>query len=163
MEESSSTGKIMAVIRIRGIIDARPEVRTTMEMLHLRKKFRATLVTNDPTYMGMLNRIKDYSTFGEIDLATLTLLLRNRGELKEGGKITDEWLANNTEFKSVEELAKAIIEGKIKFNKINWLKPYFKLRPPKKGFKRSTKRAWKDKGELGYRGNHINDLLRRMM
>ncbi len=163
MEGSSSDSKIMAVIRIRGLIDARPEVRATMEMLRLKRKFRATLVPNEAAYLGMLNRIKDYSTFGEIDLATLSLLLRNRGELKDGGRLTDEWLAKNTEFKTVEELAKAIIDGKVRFHKIDWLKPYFRLRPPRKGFKRSTKRAWRDKGELGYRGNDINELIRRMM
>ncbi|HDD68996.1 MAG TPA: 50S ribosomal protein L30 [Candidatus Korarchaeota archaeon] len=163
MEERGPNYKVMAVIRIRGLIDARPEVRKTMEMLHLKRKFRATLVPHEPAQLGMLHRIKDYSTFGEIDLNTLTLLLRNRGELKEGGRLTDKWLAENTEFKSVEELAEAILDGKIKFHKISWLKPYFRLHPPKKGFKRSTKRPWRDKGELGYRGAYINELLRRMI
>ncbi|RLG47884.1 MAG: 50S ribosomal protein L30 [Thermoproteota archaeon] len=163
MEGNSSDSKVMAVVRIRGIIDARPEVRTTMEMLHLKRKFRATIISNEPAHLGMLSRIKDYSTFGEIDLNTLILLLRKRGELKDGGRLTDEWLAENTEFKGIDELAKAIINGKIKFHKISWLKPYFRLKPPRKGFKRSTKRAWKDKGELGYRGSDINELLRRMI
>ena len=163
MKGTGSDGRVMAVIRIRDLIDARPEVRTTMEMLHLKRKFRATIIPKEPTQLGMLNRIKDYSTYGEIDLDTLSLLLKKRGELKNGGKLTDEWLSENTEFNSIEDLARAIINDKVKFHKIGWLKPYFRLRPPRKGFKRSTKRAWKDKGELGYRGNDINELLRRMI
>jgi len=46
---------------------------------------------------------------------------------------------------------------------LEWLKPYFRLTPPKGGFKRTTKRAWTDGGELGYRGDEINKLLRRMI
>lgn len=161
--EEDRDGKILAVIRIRGLIDARPDVRTTMEMLRLKRRFWATLVPNEPAYMGMLRKVKDYSTFGEIELETLTMLLEKRGELREGGRLTDEWLRENTEFESTKALAEAILDGRVRFHKINWIKPYFRLHPPKKGFKRSTKRPWKDKGELGYRGNHINELLRRMI
>jgi large subunit ribosomal protein L30 len=36
------------------------------------------------------------------------------------------------------------------------------MHPPKKGFKTSVKRPYKSKGELGYRGEKINELAVRM-
>jgi large subunit ribosomal protein L30 len=36
------------------------------------------------------------------------------------------------------------------------------MHPPKKGFKRTVKRPYRDRGELGYRGEAINELIKRM-
>ena len=154
---------IMAVVRIRGRVGIKPDIRHTLDMLRIRRKFWATIVPYTPSYKGMLHKVKDYSTYGEIDRETLIELLKYRGRLRQGGKITDEWLRENTEFNSIEELADAILLGKIKFHKLEWVIPYFRLRPPKGGFKKSTKRSWNDGGELGYRGKEINRLLRRMI
>jgi large subunit ribosomal protein L30 len=38
-----------------------------------------------------------------------------------------------------------------------------RLRPPKKGFKRSVKRAYRSGGEYGDRGEEINLLMRKMI
>ncbi len=157
------TVPIMAVVRIRGRVGIKPDIRYTLDMLRIRRKFWATIVPYTPSYKGMLHKVKDYSTYGEVDEETLVELLRYRGRLRNGGKITDEWLRENTEFESVEGLAGVILSGKVKFHKLEWVIPYFRLRPPKGGFKRSTKRSWNDGGELGYRGEEINRLLRRMI
>jgi len=154
---------LMAVIRIRGRVDVKPDIRMTLEMLHLRRKFWATLVPLTDSYRGMLHKVKDYSTYGEIDRDTLIALLRERGELREGGKLSDECLVANSEFSTIEELADALLAGEAQIHKLRWMKPYFRLHPPKGGFKRTTKRAWNDGGELGYRGKEINTLLRRMI
>ncbi|RLF04033.1 MAG: 50S ribosomal protein L30 [Thermoprotei archaeon] len=153
----------MAVVRIRGRVGIKPDIRYTLDMLHIRRKFWATIVPLTPSYRGMLHKVKDYTTYGEISRDTLIELLRNRGELTNGGKLTDSWLKENTEFSTIEELADALISGKARLHKLEWLKPYFRLTPPKGGFKRTTKRAWTDGGELGYRGDEINKLLRRMI
>ena len=153
----------MAVVRIRGRVDIKPDIRYTLDMLHIRRKFWATIVPLTPSYRGMLHKVKDYTTYGEISRDTLIELLRNRGELTNGGKLTDDWLRENTEFSTIEELADALISGKMRLHRLEWLKPYFRLTPPKGGFKRTTKRAWTDGGELGYRGDEINKLLRRMI
>jgi len=39
----------------------------------------------------------------------------------------------------------------------------FRLRPPKKGFKGKVKRSFAAGGEAGYRGEEINELLKRMV
>ncbi|MDK2463610.1 MAG: 50S ribosomal protein L30 [Candidatus Korarchaeota archaeon] len=154
---------LIAVVRIRGRVDVRPEIRRTMEMLHVKRKFWATIVPATESYMGMLRVVKDYTTYGEIDKDTLVELLRRRGELRSGGRVTEEWLRENTEFDGVDDLVEALISGKARLHKLEWLKPYFRLHPPSGGFKRTTKRGYRDGGELGYRGRDINALLRRMM
>ncbi len=157
---------LMAIVRIRGRVDIKPDIRHTLDMLHIRRKFWATVIPLTPSYKGMLHKVKDYTTYGEIDRETLIQLLKARGELTTGGRLTDEWLEEHKEetgFSSVEELVDAVMKGEVKLHKLQWLKPYFRLHPPKGGFKKTTKRAWNDGGELGYRGKEINRLLRRMI
>ncbi|MDK2372880.1 MAG: 50S ribosomal protein L30 [Candidatus Korarchaeota archaeon] len=157
---------LMAVVRIRGRVDIKPDIRHTLDMLHMKRKFWATVVPLTPSYKGMLHKVKDYTTYGEIDRETLIQLLKARGELTTGGRLTDGWLEKHrkeTGFSSVEELVDAVMGGEVRLHKLKWLKPYFRLHPPKGGFKKTTKRAWNDGGELGYRGKEINRLLRRMI
>ncbi|MEM2203989.1 MAG: 50S ribosomal protein L30, partial [Sulfolobales archaeon] len=45
----------------------------------------------------------------------------------------------------------------------NIVKPVFRLHPPSGGFKGSIKKPYGNGGELGYRGQDINDLIRRMI
>ena len=152
---------LYAVIRIRGTIGVRKDIQETLRHLRLVRKFHCVLVPNDETHVGMLKRAKDYITWGEIDLDTLEELLRKRGRLIGDKPITDEY-AQKIGYKDVRDLAKAILDGKIKYKKLPDIKPVFRLAPPRGGFK-STKRPFKVGGDLGYRGAAINDLLRRMM
>jgi len=46
--------------------------------------------------------------------------------------------------------------------KIKPLKPWFALSPPRKGFKRSTKRLYGQKGILGH-NKELTALVKRMM
>lgn len=152
---------LYAVIRIRGIIGVRKDIQETLRHLRLVRKFHCVLVPNDETHVGMLKKAKDYITWGEIDLDTLEELLRKRGRLIGDKPITDEY-AQKIGYKDVRDLAKAILDGKIKYKELPDIKPVFRLAPPRGGFK-STKRPFKVGGDLGYRGAAINDLLRRMM
>jgi len=151
----------IAVIRIRGRVDVPPDVKTTLKLLRLHKKFHAVIIDDRPSYLGMLKRIQDYVTWGEVDCETLALLLRRRGRLEGGVKLTDDYVKKYG-FSSIEEFAKAIIEGKAKITDLPKLKPVFRLSPPSGGFKGTIKRHHKDGGELGYRGRAINELIRKM-
>jgi len=152
---------LYAVIRIRGIIGVKKDIQETLRHLRLVRKFHCVLVPNDETHVGMLKKAKDYITWGEIDLDTLEELLRKRGRLIGDKPITDEY-AQKIGYKDVRDLAKALLDGKIKYKELPEVKPVFRLAPPRGGFK-STKRPFKVGGDLGYRGTAINDLLRRMM
>jgi large subunit ribosomal protein L30 len=88
-------------------------------------------------------------------------LLRARLRVKgQGNKKVDEKRLKERTGLDFEELANALLKGKA-LKEFENLKPVLRLRPPSKGFK-STRLPW-PKGDLGYRGKEINELLRRMM
>jgi len=139
----------IAVVRVRGSVNLRKEVKDTLNLLRLYRKNYCVVVDSNPSFIGMIKRVKDYVTYGEIDDATYKELLEKRGE----------------EYKGREEDRK----GRIKYRKFilvdgKKIKPFFRLNPPRKGFgRKGIKVSFKAHGGLGYRGDRINDLLKRMI
>jgi large subunit ribosomal protein L30 len=155
------------IIRIRGTVDVRPEVEHTLYLLRLRQRFAASLYHSSlPGLEGMLQKIRDWATWGEIDRDTLIQLIRVRGRLIGDKPITDEWVQKNLGlYGGIPELADKLLSGEIMYHKLEdkGVKPFFRLHPPRGGFKGSIKRHYGDGGELGYRGTAINELVRRML
>jgi large subunit ribosomal protein L30 len=158
-----STPKTMLVIRIRGAPHCNYKIEDTMKMLRLHHVNHAVLLQNDKTIAGMLNRVKDYVAFGEVDEKTVLKILRTRALLVGNKPLTEEHLVNKTEFKTYEELAKAVAESKLKVKDIYNLKPVFRFGPPKGGFRGSIKKAFNSGGPLGYVGAYINSLANKMI
>lgn len=153
---------LIAVIRIRGIPDRNPDERKTLELLKLHRVYHCVLLHDTPSLRGMLKKIEYSVTYGEIDKNTLAELLRRRGRLQGGKALTDEYL-KSIGLSSIEELAEALLEGRVEVSKLPSLKPVFRLHPPKGGFKGSLKKHVNEGGELGYRGSAINDLIKLMI
>ena len=117
--------KKIAVVRIRGLVTIRRDIKDTLDMLRLYRKNYCVILEDKPSVIGMLKKINDYVTWGEIDEATLKLLAEKRGEKD---------------------------------------KKFFRLQPPRKGFERKgIKKPFSVGGALGYRGEKISDLIKRMM
>jgi len=154
--------KCLVAIRIRGVSDISHEINDTMSMLRLTRNCHATLVDNRPAYNGMLRKSKDYLTWGEISQESIALLLKKRGRLVGDKKLTDEY-AKELGYKSLDNLAEALFKVEVECTSLPKVKPVFRLRPPRKGFKGKVKRSYAAGGELGYRGETINDLLKRMV
>ena len=92
-----------------------------LHMLHLDVPNACCVVEDVPWQMGMVHRVKDIVTWGEVSDEVLAQL-RKRGD-------------------------KA-----------------FRLNPPRKGYgRKGIKNAFSQGGALGYRGEKINDLLKRML
>ncbi|MET1159418.1 MAG: 50S ribosomal protein L30 [Thermoprotei archaeon] len=160
--------ELYAIIRIRGRVDVPPDVDYTLKLLRLHKKFHMVIYPKDlPGLEGMLRKAKDWITWGEIDYDTLVEVLKKRGRIVGNKPLTDEIVDKMLEKHGIKggipALAKAMFEGKITLHKLEWIKPVFRLHPPRGGFKRSTKRPYNDGGELGYRGKAINELIKRML
>jgi large subunit ribosomal protein L30 len=153
--------KSLLVIRIRGAINLPVRVKDTLHMLRIDRNNYATLIDDRPDYIGMLQKSKDYITWGESNLKTIRLILEKRGEVQGGKKLTKEHL-REMGYESFEELAQALFKCEADLNKLQEVKPFFRLHPPRKGFKASVKRSYRNKGELGYRGEDINKLAERM-
>ncbi len=139
-----------AVIRLRGLVKVRKDVKDTLKMLRLNRKMHCVLLKEDDVVKGMLQKTKDRITWGEIDDNILKLLVKKRGRKLGNKRLTKE---------EAEDIFNKIKENQ---KTPNTIKPVFRLTPPSKGFKNSVKQHY-PKGELGYRGKEINKLLKRMI
>jgi len=159
---SNHNEKNMVILRIRGSVAIRKELEYTFKLLHLHKKNHATIIRGHPTHLGMLQKIKDYATWGEASIETIALLLSKKGRLKGNRRLTDNHVKENFRWDSINSFAEAIAKKKIDIWKLPTLKPVFRLHPPKGGFHGSIKKPY-PKGELGYRGEDINKLIKKMI
>ncbi len=152
---------MLAVIRIAGSVGTRREVKDTLKMLRLKDVNNCVLLEEKPEIKGMIEKCRDYITYGEVDKETLVALLKKRLRLAGNRRVDEKTLKEVANFDSFENFAAALLEGKTKIKNFEQLQQVFRLTPPSKGFK-STKEHY-PKGDLGYRGNEINELLKRMI
>lgn len=138
------------VIRIRGSVGLRNDIKDTFSMLRLNRKMNCIVLKDTDVNKGMLQKVRNWITYGEIDDNVLKYLVEKRGRKLGNKRLTKE--------ESQEILNKIKENQKIP----NEIKPVFRLSPPSKGFKKSIKQHY-PKGELGYRGKEINELLKRMI
>ena len=139
---------MFAVVRIRGSVNVEKGVGDTLTMLNLKSPNHCVAIPETKQYLGMLRKTKDRITWGKIDKKTLSKLLEKRG------KIPKEKL-KEMKMKNFDDLSEALMKNKLK------LKLMFRLNPPIHGFK-STRLPY-PKGDLGSRGEKINELLERMV
>jgi large subunit ribosomal protein L30 len=151
-----------AAIRVRGIVNVDPDTKKTLELLNLTRANHCVVLDESPVTKGMLNVVKDYITWGEIDKEVLLKLISSRGRLEGDKKITDDYVKSSTSYGNITKLSEAILDNKFKYKEIPSIKPIFRLNPPKKGYE-GIKRSFKNKGALGYRGKEINKLIERMI
>jgi len=154
--------KCLVVVKIRGTVRAQKETRETLDFLHLTHTNHAVLIDGRAAYKGMLQRVNSYITYGEPTKETVTIMLQKRGRLVGDKKLTEEYV-QKVGYKTIDELADAIVSCKVQFQKLPDIQPKFKLHPPSKGYKGKTKKGFKAGGEAGYRGEAINDLVKRMV
>ncbi|MFH1664367.1 MAG: 50S ribosomal protein L30 [archaeon] len=153
---------MLAVIRIRGSIKTKKKLNDTMEMLRLFRVNHMVLVPEDKQNRKMIEKVKDFVTFGEIEAKTFERVLNKRALIAGNIKISLEFLKEK-KINSVQELAEKILSGKTKLSELG-IKPVFRLKPPRKGFERQgIKKPFSLGGALGYRATQINELINRMV
>jgi len=151
-----------AVVRVRGTVNVKHEIENTMKLLNLTRVNHCVIVPDDPTVRGMLNKAKDYITWGEVSEQNLARLIKFKGRLMGDRPIDDNYILENSDFTSIMSLAKGVSSDKFMFKDLANVKPVFRLGPPRKGYE-GIKRSYRNRGALGYRGQDMNDLLERML
>ena len=147
-EKKTESKGNLAVIRVRGLCKVEEGIKDTMNMLRLYRRNFCIVVPNNEKYYGMIKKVKDYVTWGEIDDVTFNLLVEKRGE----------------EYKGEASGKKGDMEGKFIKKGDKKIKKFFRLNMPKKGFgRKGIKVAFSKGGTLGYRGEKINEIIKRML
>jgi large subunit ribosomal protein L30 len=99
------------VVRIKGQADVPYWASTTMTLLKLDKKYRATILPAKENTLGMLNKVKHYISWIELDNDLAKDILDKKARKSGYQKITPEDL-KELGFNSIDELATALAEGK---------------------------------------------------
>lgn len=151
-----------AIVRIRGHVRRSAAVEDTLRMLRLTRTNHCVIVSQNDATRGMVLKVKDFVTWGDVSAETVAKLLLKRGRSESDGRISDAYVKSNSKFKSIWEFAQALTKGEATGNDIRGLRPVLRLHPPRGGFK-AIKRPFRDFGDLGYRGEAINPLLDSMI
>lgn len=153
----------LVVIRIRGTVGISRRIADTMKKLRLFKKHNCSVVNDTKEIRGMLTKIKDYCTFGEVDAKTFEELLTKRGRIIGNKPFTEDWLRKYGKL-DLKQFVDKFMKGEVALKDVPGLRPYFRLSPPKGGFERAgIKKPFSVGGVLGYRKEKIVELIRRMI
>ena len=72
------TNQLVAIIRLRGTINARPEIDDTLTLLKLYRRNYCVVYPKTSSILGMIHVVKDYVTWGEIS-SELSQQLQKQG------------------------------------------------------------------------------------
>lgn len=134
--------KLLAVVRVRGTNNVRESIEHTLGRLNLKHVNNLSLVYGTKSNLGMVRKCNDFIAYGEIAQELVEKLLEKKGVKPTG---------------SVSEL----VAGK-KTPKALGIKMPLKMKPPRRGY-RDIKAGFNAGGDLGYRGEKISELVKRMM
>jgi large subunit ribosomal protein L30 len=148
------------VVRIKGTVNIPQQAKRTLDGLNLDKRFRATIVPESAEYLGMLRKVKDEVAWARADVSIVKELLEKRGRKSGYRPITKPDLPK--EYNNMDDLASAIAENKVAMSKLEGIKPWFALSPPKGGFKRKTKTQYMQDGILG-EDSDLPEIVKRML
>jgi large subunit ribosomal protein L30 len=148
------------VVRIRGTVNIPHWANNTLDNLNLDKRFRATVIPENPESLGMLRKVKEMVAWTSADATIIKELLEKKGKKTGFKSITNSDLPEG--YSTIEELASAIADNKIALSKIRSIKPWFALNSPRGGFKRKTKTQYSQDGILG-EDKGLTDIVKRML
>ena len=69
------------VVRVRSDVGVERSIKETMHMLNLTKVNHAVIIPENDQYRGMLQKAKDYITWGAADKELVENMLRERGRM----------------------------------------------------------------------------------
>jgi large subunit ribosomal protein L30 len=148
------------VVRIKGTVNIPQWAQATLDGLNLDRRFRATIVPENQEYLGMLRKVKEVVAWTKADAGIVKELLEKRGRKTGYKPLTKTDLPK--EYKSMDDLASAIADNKVAMSKLEGIKPWFALSPPKGGFKRKTKTQYAQEGVLGD-DSELVEIVKRML
>jgi large subunit ribosomal protein L30 len=152
---------LILVVNLHGAINSSAPVRKALNALWVAKRFSASVVEDDAQTVGMLKLCKDYVAWSKVDEPLLGDLLKKRGRVSST-RALDQASLKQLGYKKHEELAAKMMTEKLRLSAIEGLLPYFRLAPPRGGFKKSLRRQFTERGLLG-NNPKLEEVVRRMI
>ena len=152
---------LILVVNLHGMINSSAPVRQALNELWVAKKFSASVVPDDPPTVGMLKLCKDYVAWTAVGEELLSDLLKKRGMVSTNSSL-DPASLKALGFRKHEDLAAKMVKEQTRLSAVKGVLPYFRLAPPKGGFKRSLRRQATEKGLLG-NNPRLEEVVRRMI
>ena len=138
---------VYAIIRVRGSAETVRPVEDTLKMLNLTRVNHCVVRNRTKSLDGMLANATGNITWGPVKEDVLEKLVAKKGRLAGDKKL---------DAKQAKEEAKRLAAGEEAS-----IKKVFRLHPPSGGY-RAIKRRFPE-GDLGPRGEKINELLMKMI
>jgi large subunit ribosomal protein L30 len=160
-KEDTEEGSLL-VVNLRGLVNTRTSVRQTLEQLKLMRRFNATIIPNNRMSRGMLQSAKEHVAWCKLDEPIAEKLVSKRLEISNGRKVPEDKLKELTGMSTFSELASGLVSGKVRLNEGDKFRQFFRLSPPRGGFKRSTRRQYGEGGALGP-NKELIDLVEKMI
>ena len=86
--EGTESGKMIAVIRISGMVKVPKDIENALYRLKLRRKYVCVIIdTSNPALAGLLKQVRFYVAYGEISKDTQDKLIKERGRKDTEGKL----------------------------------------------------------------------------
>ena len=152
---------LILVVNLHGQINSSAPVRKALNELWVAKKFSASVVPDDAPTVGMLKLCKDYIAWCPVEEGLLGDLLKKRGMVSSTRSL-DQASLKELGYKKHEDLASKMMKEQVRLSAVKGLLPYFRLAPPKGGFRRSLRRQSTEKGLLG-NNPKLEEIVRRMI
>ena len=139
---------MILVIRISGLVEVPNRINEALFRMRLRRKYTAILLKPSNENMKLLENVRNFVAYGDIDPETLYLLIEKRAQLiDKKKKINTKEIIDNMAKKSLESIG---------------IKSFFRLHPPRGGIDSKIHFPIR-KGVLGDNKGKINVLVRRML
>jgi large subunit ribosomal protein L30 len=152
---------LLLVVNLHGAINSSAAVREALGQLKVTRKFSASVVGDDSPTLGMLKLCKEYLAWSPVDEELLTALLEKKG-MASTTRHLDAAALKKMGYKKPGDIARKMVKEQVRMSAVDGLVPYFRLPPPKGGFKRSLRRQYTEKGTLGANPN-LQEIVRRML
>jgi len=152
---------LLLVVNLHGQINSSAPVRKALNELWVAKKFSASIVTDDTPTLGMLRLCKDYVAWCPVNEELLADLLKKRG-MVSAARSLDAATLKELGYKKHEDLAAKMVKEQMRLSAVHGVLPYFRLAPPKGGFKLSLRRQATERGLLGS-NPRLDAIVRRMI
>jgi large subunit ribosomal protein L30 len=144
---------ITVIVRIRGQIGVKKQIKDTLKMLRIPKNHNCNLIPETPIYKGMVHKVKDYIAYGPISDNVLKQLLKARLVRKDKKKVDDALVTKVIKTLKDKKLLKDVPE----------IIPFLRLNPPKKGYRiKGIKKTVNQGGELG-KHESMDSLIIKML